>query len=152
MAYGPYQQLAYPSQIADAEQLANSPELWRALMQNQSAAPAAGGDQVAMMEERNRLLTRPTDFMGGGSGGGVKAGEAARPYQNVPDSLMGYRRSGQQKGFDDTNYKHTQPVRVTFPDTGDTFDDAIKGMNKTHALERAYRNWPGAIIQPIEQP
>ena len=146
MAYGPYQQLADPSQMAEAQQLANSPELWRSLMQN---APPATGDQMAMMQRRDPLASRPTDFP---AGGGVGGAPPARPYQNVPDSLMGYRRQGQQKGFDDTNYKHTQGVRVTFPDTGDTFEDAVKGMNPAHALERAYRNWPGAIIQPIGTP
>lgn len=72
-----------------------------------------------------------------------------RPYVNVPDSLMGYRKSGPQKGFDETNYPHTQDVAVTLPKTSyspqETFADQVKGMNPDHALERAWRNWPDAI-------
>jgi len=74
--------------------------------------------------------------------GELRAG--IRPYQNVPDSLMGYRREGPQKGFGETNYPHKQPVEVTFKN-GDTFMDTVEGMNANHAVERAYRNWPDAI-------
>lgn len=75
-----------------------------------------------------------------------------RPYQNVPQPLMGYRKSGPQKGFGETNYPHKQPVEVTFKN-GDSFTDAVQGMNPDHALERAYRNWPDAIhIRPINEP
>ena len=73
-----------------------------------------------------------------------------RPYANVPDSLMGYRKQGPQKGFDETKYPHIQDVEVTFPKQGifpqQTFVDQIKGMNADHAVERAYRNWSGAHI------
>lgn len=67
-----------------------------------------------------------------------------RPYQNVPDSLMGYNRNGPQKGFDESNYPHTQDVQVVFPDR-EVMTDQIKGMNADHALERAHRNWQDAI-------
>lgn len=67
-----------------------------------------------------------------------------RPYQNVPDSLMGFRKNGPQRGFEDTNYPHTQDVQVVFPDR-EVMSDQIKGMNPDHALERAYRNWQDAI-------
>ena len=63
---------------------------------------------------------------------------------------MGFRKSGQNKGYHETNYKHEQKVRVHFEDTGDKFEDAIKGLNKPHAMERARRNWPGAKIEPLE--
>ena len=72
-----------------------------------------------------------------------------RPYQGVPDSLMGFRREGQNIPFEQQNWSHTQPVRVQFPDTGDVFDDAVKGLNEAHALERARRNWPGANIEVL---
>lgn len=75
---------------------------------------------------------------------------AFRPYKNVPDSLMGFRKRGQNKGYNDTNYKHEQKVTVHFPASGDKWEDAIKGINKGHALERAHRNWPGAEIEPID--
>lgn len=91
--------------------------------------------------------------LGGTGSGGVAlgAGPSLRPYKNVPDNLMGFRKNGQQKSFDETNYAHEQPVKITFPDTGDTFVDSIKGLNKHHALERAYRNWEGAEVQPLDK-
>ena len=79
-----------------------------------------------------------------------------RPYTNVPDSLMGYRRNGPQKGFEESNYPHVQNVQVTLPKTSslpqETFVDQIRGMNPDHAIERAYRNWPNAIhITPVSE-
>lgn len=68
-------------------------------------------------------------------------------YANAPDSLMGFRRQGPQKAYEDSNYKHFQPVHVkdngAFP-----FDmvDGMSGLNKAHALERARRNWPDAEV------
>jgi hypothetical protein len=91
--------------------------------------------------------------MTGGAGGfpaeanTLRAG--IRPYQNVPQSLMGYRSRGPQRGYGETSYPHQQPVEVTMKN-GDSFVDAVEGMNPDHALERAYRNWPDAIhITPL---
>lgn len=77
-----------------------------------------------------------------------------RPYSNVPDPLMGFRKNGPQKDFHGSNYSHVQDVDVTLPATKytpqETFRDQIRGMNPDHAVERAYRNWPDAIhIQPV---
>lgn len=77
-----------------------------------------------------------------------------RKYKNAPDNLMGYRKSGQNKGFNETKYPHTQEVSVTFPATKssprETFTDQMKGMNGDHAIERAHRNWPDAMhITPV---
>jgi|SRR5882724_792874 len=69
-----------------------------------------------------------------------------RPYANVPNSLMGFRKNGPNVGFDNSNYPHSQPVKVTIPGQEPFFDE-IKGMNKEHALERARRNWDGAKIE-----
>jgi hypothetical protein len=100
--------------------------------------------------------------MGTGAIAGVplRAGEAAlgagiRTYRNVPESLMGFKKSGPQSAFDQTAYPHTQQVEVTLPATSygprDTFRDEIKGMNADHALERAWRNWPIAMhITPVK--
>jgi inorganic pyrophosphatase-like protein/conjugative element/phage-associated large polyvalent protein len=77
------------------------------------------------------------------------ASSVPRPYASVPDSLMGFRKEGPQKGFDETKYPHVQDVRVTFPGR-EPFEDAIKGMNKEHALERARRNWKGAEIEAAD--
>lgn len=78
-----------------------------------------------------------------------------RPYNNVPDSLMGYRKGGPQRGFEETSYPHSQDVAVTFQKTPyspeETIIDQVKGMNPDHALERAWRNWPTALhIQAIK--
>lgn len=71
-----------------------------------------------------------------------------RAYETAPDSLMGFRKNGQNTPFHESKYRHVQPVRVTF--AGDApFTDAVKGLNQSHAIERARRNWPGAKIEPI---
>lgn len=74
-----------------------------------------------------------------------------RPYQNVPDSLMGFSRNGPGKSYEEQKYKHVQPVRVHWED-GMSHEDSIKGLNKHHAVERAYRNWAGAShVEPIDK-
>ena len=79
------------------------------------------------------------------------ADKLAFPYSKAPDSLMGFRKNGQNKGYDETNYKHEQKVRVHFDDGGGAHEDAIKGLNKSHAMERARRNWPDASkIEPLD--
>lgn len=73
-------------------------------------------------------------------------------YEKVPDSLMGFRRDGQlsKRGYEGEKFKHIQAVRVIWPD-GDSIEEALKGLNKAHALERARRNWPTASeIIPLE--
>lgn len=40
-----------------------------------------------------------------------------RPYSNVPDPLMGFRKNGPQKDFHGSNYSHVQDVDVTLPAT-----------------------------------
>lgn len=75
---------------------------------------------------------------------------ASRPYQNAPDSLMGFKGDGkEQTPYEEQKYRYEQPVRVTLED-GQVFEDAIKGLNRAHAIERAYRNWPTATnVEPI---
>ena len=55
---------------------------------------------------------------------------------------------GTRKSYFDQQYKHSQPVRVTFED-GTSMYDAVKGLNAGHALWRAGENWPGAKIEPV---
>ena len=62
---------------------------------------------------------------------------------------MGFRRSGPNVNFDDSKFPHVQRVEITLPN-GDKFTDHIKGLNQSHALERARRNWEGAVIAPIK--
>ncbi|MDK1039265.1 MAG: hypothetical protein QGD91_10185, partial [Actinomycetota bacterium] len=69
---------------------------------------------------------------------------SVRPYARVPDQLMGFRPEGKPgKAFDESKYPLVQDLRLEFPD-GTVIDDAIRGMNKEHAMERARRNWPTA--------
>jgi len=81
----------------------------------------------------------------------LKTAREQKAYGGVPDTLMGFRKNGPNTDFKDQNYKHIQPVKITFPSSGDVFNDEIKGLNKSHALERAKRNWPNAQIEPIEK-
>jgi hypothetical protein len=109
--------------------------------------------QLAMEDfQREKTVGHFEDAVGGGgsAGGAMRAAPdyAKAPYSNAPDSLMGFRKQGPQKGYDETNYKYELPVRVTYPDK-DVFEDGIKGLNKAHALERARRNWPGATVEPL---
>jgi hypothetical protein len=83
----------------------------------------------------------------------TRAGQVDSPrlqfsYKNTPDSLMGFPREGPTKPFEQQNYRHVQPVEVTFAD-GTSHVDAVKGLNREHAMERARRNWPGATIEPV---
>lgn len=96
--------------------------------------------------------------MGAGAapGGANELRAGVRPYTNVPDSLMGFRKSGPQKAFDESKYPHVQDVEVSLPKTqfapAETFTDQIRGMNPDHAMERAYRNWPDALhITPVSE-
>lgn len=116
-----------------------------------------------MREAVSQVSARRSDFdpigfllgLGGSPAGASLAMAAApalraRPYSAASDALMGFRRSGPQKGFAETNYPHELRVRVDLGD-GQIFDDAIKGLNGPHALERALRNWPDAVsIKPIK--
>lgn len=72
-----------------------------------------------------------------------------RPYENVPDSLMGFRKDGTAQPYAESNYKHSQPVKVTFEGDAPFFDE-VKGLNQAHALERARRNWEGATIEAAD--
>jgi len=44
--------------------------------------------------------------------------------------------------YDDQNYPYVLPVIVYFDNH--SWSDAIKGLNKGHALYLAYKNWPSA--------
>lgn len=69
--------------------------------------------------------------------------EERRPYGNAPDALLGYRKNGPQTPFGQNNYRHVEFVRVVFDDGTELFD-AMEGLNKPHAMERARRNWRDA--------
>lgn len=57
-----------------------------------------------------------------------------------------------QKGFDEQKYPHIQGVKVTWPDSPDQPHlDAVKGLNKGHALSLARKNWEGADVEPLEE-
>jgi hypothetical protein len=73
-------------------------------------------------------------------------------YGRVPDNLMGMGRSPQP--FDKSRYPYELDVRLTSPSAFEegvdlVSDDAVRGMNYSHALERARRNWPGEKVEPM---
>lgn len=147
MARSAYDAVRLPGQVASG-QLATQPQqpgMWSDV------------DEARQQATQGTMMNRAVDLAGVlmlGSGA-VPAGAnelraGIRPYQNVPDTLMGYGRNDAYKGksFDSGNYPHTQQVEVVFPGMfggkPEVMRDAIMGMNPEHAIERAYRNWPGA--------
>jgi hypothetical protein len=95
------------------------------------------------------------DIVPGPISGGLKAQRGAvgldTSYKNTPDSLMGYKKNGPQKSSGETNYRHYEFLKLT-TDKGDVFYDAVPGLNKSHALERAIRNWDdGVTIKRISR-
>ena len=72
----------------------------------------------------------------------VYARNESVPYGNAPDSLMGFRKSGNNKGFNEGNYPYVADISMDFADGPHV--EAIRGLNKAHILERAKRNWPSA--------
>lgn len=70
------------------------------------------------------------------------------PYGKAPNTLMGYPKSKPAKAFGQSKYRHVEYVRVAWPD-GQSMVEAMDGLNKPHALERARRNWTDATIEPI---
>jgi hypothetical protein len=114
-----------------------------------SAGQIPGAEEL---EHAHPGMTPPSSFLTPtpGSMAAPRPIAPARPYQKVPDSLMGYRKTGPNKSFDENRYPHIQHVEITLPD-GQKFVDAIKGMNQAHALERASRNWEGASIRAITE-
>ena len=65
-------------------------------------------------------------------------------YANVPDPLLGFRKGKPNKASDETKYKHYEFFKIT-QDSGRVDYDAVAGLNKQQALERAKRNWEGDI-------
>ena len=96
-----------------------------------------------------RLAAPPK--VGPGAQRGSIGVQPKRPYQAVPDSLMGFPKEGMGKRFGEEKWKHAQFVRVKWGD-GAELVDAVRGANEAHALERARRNWPDAAeIQPLSR-
>jgi hypothetical protein len=71
-------------------------------------------------------------------------------YKNAPKSLKGFRTSQPSKGFDEQKYKHVEYLEIKLSD-GETFYDAMRGLNKTHALARAFDNWNADAIRPVSK-
>lgn len=64
-------------------------------------------------------------------------------YMNQPKQLQGFSKTGPSKSFSEQNYKHVEFVEVKL-DNKNSFYDAIRGLNRTHAMSRAFGNWPAA--------
>lgn len=72
-------------------------------------------------------------------------------YRNAPDSLLGITKDpAKQKGYGEhPGYKNKLEVMVENPRTGDIYFDGMDGMNRTHTLERARRNWTGDKVKAV---
>ena len=68
-------------------------------------------------------------------------------YENVPDNLLGFRKQGQNKGFDETKFPYTLDLLISVDGGKTYFEDSIKGMNYKQAIEIAKRNWEGSILK-----
>ena len=106
-----------------------------ALLQRLGSSPQAS----AAMTRLYQLLGRV---------GSAQKALTAGPYAKVPDTLMGFAKQGIQRGFGEQRYPFELPVRVQLPGM-ESWEDAVSGLNFTHAMERALRNWPGASIEPL---
>ena len=71
-------------------------------------------------------------------------------YSKLPDTMMGFSEKN-PKGFADQAYRFELPVQVQIPGQ-EPFEDTVKGLNFSHAMARALRNWPGASIVPLGRP
>jgi hypothetical protein len=79
------------------------------------------------------------------------AAATVTPYSKAPNSLMGFSKDPyKQKGFTEYKYKVEIPVKITLP-SGEVFYDNMNGLNKSHALERARRNWDGSSVEMATQ-
>ena len=104
-------------------------------------------DPFGVITQNPVLQINPAPNLIGSNGGAagfnlppISGPSPPRPYKNVPDSLMGFRKNGPNKASDETNYPVEQWVHVDLGN-GNSFVDAMRGLNPAHALERAYRNW-----------
>lgn len=105
---------------------------------------------AAAGKEAKNIVTDPhkrLDFLTGMVGTG---GEGENPFEGLRVRKVNSMVSPEGKPFDAQAFPHTQHVRVEWPEHNDSIVDAIKGLNKGHAVARAKENWPGATITPIE--
>jgi hypothetical protein len=78
----------------------------------------------------------------------------ARPYPstnyaNTPLAYVGFKADGtDNQMYEQSQYSTEIVVAVKF-EGQDAFIDGMKGLNFQHALERARRNWSGAVILPV---
>jgi len=78
----------------------------------------------------------------------------ARPYPstnyaNTPLAYVGFKADGTDNQMYDQAQYSTEIVVVVKFDGQEPFIDGMKGLNFQHALERARRNWEGAVILPV---
>jgi len=113
-------------------------------------------DEAKSQLTNQTMMNRATDLgglmmLGSGAipGGANELRAGIRPYQNVPDELMGMRRQGPQRAFEEQAYQHQQPVEIVlrpmFGGKPEVFQDVYKGLNAEHAAERAYRAHAGEV-------
>jgi len=120
------------------------------------AAPSRAGPMVLETAIQEPLLQAVPDTNDGRVSEGQQQslfnqqGIDKYPYSNAPKNLMGFPKNRSAKGFEQEKYKHVEFVKVTF-DNGEQIYDAIKGLNKSHALARAKLNWSNAKIESVSK-
>lgn len=102
--------------------------------------------QLGSSPQASAAMTRFLQMLG--RGGTAQKALTAGPYRNVPDTLMGYAKQGMQRGYGEQGYQFELPVRVQIPGM-EAWEDAVRGLNFPHAMERALRDCPGASIEPL---
>lgn len=90
---------------------------------------------------------------------GVPSGYADQPPPSIADILMALANYGGLAlpsrggmGYAEQKFKDSLPVVVKWFDKLEgpqVHHDAVKGLNRGHALYRAKENWPGADVNPI---
>jgi hypothetical protein len=87
----------------------------------------------------------------------VRVGPSTPPDPNFTSPLvearrsrgLGFREDRPGQPYSESRFSYDLPVRVTFKGN-DVVEDAVKGLNKGHALARAWQNWPDATkIEPV---
>jgi hypothetical protein len=124
------------------------PSLWNTLVELARKYVFGNADGPPTLFEAVLRATENTMAIRMQQGGGRGRGGIFPAYENVPNSLMGFRGDGLNTPFDQQRFRHIENVLITWPD-GDQMEDAVRGLNGPHALERARRNWPGATIKSL---
>jgi len=63
-------------------------------------------------------------------------------YANQSSALKGFKKDAPSTPFAEQKYKHFEYLEIDLGD--DVFVDGIRGLNRPHAIARAFENWSDA--------